>query len=148
MKRLSKFLHLSLAEQALLLEVMFILWLIRIGMWLLPFSVLRLSVAKMTEILRALKQISALSLEKVVWAVAVCSRYVPRAGCLTQALAAQMLLAQQGHASRIRIGVAKFEPGHLQAHAWLESHGRVVIGGSELDKYTPLPLLNECEKGR
>ena len=47
------------------------------------------------------------SLEQMVWAVTVVSRYLPGATCLTQALAAQALLTQSGFPSQVEIGVAK-----------------------------------------
>jgi hypothetical protein len=42
----------------------------------------------------------------------------------------------------LRIGVAKGEAGKLEAHAWVESQGRIVIGGlRDLPYFTPLPPL-------
>jgi Transglutaminase-like superfamily len=74
--------------------------------------------------------------------VALASRYVPTATCLAQALAGQTLLAQQGEPAVLRIGVAKNEAGKLEAHAWVESQGRIVIGASlDLCRYTQLPSV-------
>ena len=82
------------------------------------------------------------NIEKIVWAVTVASRYVPAATCLTQALAGQILLAQHGEPALLQIGVAKNEAGNLEAHAWVESRGRIVIGDSrELFRYTRLPSV-------
>ena len=61
------------------------------------------------------------------------------------ALDTQVLLSRRGHPTLHHIGVAKGEEGCLEAHAWLESRGKVVIGGSELERYTPLLAL-EGEK--
>jgi hypothetical protein len=52
-----------------------------------------------------------------------------------------VLLARRGHPALLRIGVLKGEEGRLEAHAWLESKGRIVIGGSELERFTPLVAL-------
>ena len=84
------------------------------------------------------------ALRRVGWGVRNASRLVPRASCLTQALAAQFLLARSGHESRIRIGVAKDATGKFLAHAWLISDGRLVIGGrsSELRRYRSLVDLD------
>ena len=58
--------------------------------------------------------------------------------CLTQALAAQRILRQEGIDSALRIGVAK-DGQELLAHAWLERAGRVVIGGgASRARYKPL----------
>lgn len=87
------------------------------------------------------------SLDSIAWAVTVASHYVPAATCLTQALAARVLLAGRGHSARLCIGVARSESGRLQAHAWVECAGRVVIGGAEAPvRFTPLPPL-ERESG-
>ena len=82
-------------------------------------------------------------MEQVVWAVTVASQYVPAATCLTQALAAQVLLSRLGHPASLRIGVSRDEAGEFQAHAWVECQGRVVIGGVQaLSRFTPLPPLD------
>ena len=78
------------------------------------------------------------ALQDVTWAVRVVSRAVPGATCLTQALAAQLLLARRGCPSRLKIGVARTPDARLRAHAWLESDGLVVLGGSGVEEYTPL----------
>ena len=71
-----------------------------------------------------------------MWAVQVASCYVPRATCLTQALAAQALLGFGGIPAAVRIGVAK-ETEDFEAHAWLESGGKILMGGAEAaQRYT------------
>lgn len=65
--------------------------------------------------------------ERIVSAVRRCSRVVPRATCLTQALAARKLLEKEGHAADLKIGVAK-DGSILRAHAWLELDGRIILG--------------------
>jgi Transglutaminase-like superfamily len=68
--------------------------------------------------------------------VAAVSAFVPGASCLTQALATRVLLADEGHSSRLRLGMARIE-GRLQAHAWLESEGAVVVGGAGHEQFAP-----------
>ena len=82
----------------------------------------------------------------VTWAVSLVSRTVPGATCLTQALAAQILLSRRGCGSRLKIGVARAAAGGLVAHAWLESDGMVVLGGPDIGSYTPLNLATVCSK--
>ena len=79
------------------------------------------------------------SIAQLVWAVRSASVYVPHATCLTQALAAQVLLERCGYPTRLVIGVAPDHNGEaaFQAHAWLESEGVVVIGDSAV-QYVPL----------
>ena len=79
--------------------------------------------------------------DRLRWAVEATSRRVPGATCLTQALALQILLGRRGQASELRLGVSRGDAPGLQAHAWLESEGQVVIGAAERDRYTALPAL-------
>jgi hypothetical protein len=82
-------------------------------------------------------------IRRVARAMRLTSRLVPGATCLTQALAAQILLGQRGYHLQLRIGVAKDGGGRLEAHAWLESQGMVVIGQSaDPSRFTPLPPLD------
>jgi hypothetical protein len=78
-----------------------------------------------------------------VWAVETAARHgFPSATCLTQALAVQVLLARRGYPAILHVGVARHDK-ELKAHAWVESEGEVVIGGFELERYTPLAALQE-----
>jgi hypothetical protein len=67
------------------------------------------------------------------------ARYVPGAVCLPQALAVQFLLSRRGIMTELKLGVAKCE-GAMQGHAWLESEGKPVFGGTpqSLSGYRPL----------
>ncbi len=79
---------------------------------------------------------------RILWAVrAVARRLLPGRPCLSQALAAHLLLGRRGRASQLRIGVTK-RADRLAAHAWLEQDGRIVIGGAHSPRrFTPLPPL-------
>ena len=143
MKRLRKFLYLTASDRQLLVSAGLLLGTIRLGLWLLPFQTWRRLLVRMTQTAEELPQTNQLCVDKVVWAVEVASRYMPgRVKCLARALATQVLLGRCGHLAQLRIGVAKSEQGQLEAHAWVESQGRIVIGGlKDLARYTPLPPL-------
>jgi hypothetical protein len=68
---------------------------------------------------------------RIAWALTVASRFVPRATCLVRALAAHRLLAKHGHASGLRIGVAKSGAAGFAAHAWVEYGGTVLVGHTD-----------------
>lgn len=80
---------------------------------------------------------------RTAWAVTRAAKWVPGATCLTQAFACQWLLARQGYASTIRIGVAEGGARAFRAHAWLVSGGRTVIGdaGRDLSGFAVLAEL-------
>ena len=145
MKRLRKFLQLPSAERRLLVKAALLLGAVRLGLWLLPFRTLRRVLTQLGQGFEGLYKLDQCSEDRLAWGVTKASRYVPKATCLTQALATQVLLARRGQPALLRIGVVKGEEGRLEAHAWLESRGEVVIGGSELERYTQLTAL-EGEK--
>jgi Transglutaminase-like superfamily len=142
MKRLHRFIRLPATQRWLLIRAALLLWSTKLGLWLLPFQTLRRLLAKFAPRPARVPGTDRLSRERVVWAVETAARHMPLANtCLTQALAAQVLLAQRGYPALLRIGVVKGENDNLQAHAWLESGGEVVIGGYELERYKHLATL-------
>ncbi len=62
--------------------------------------------------------------------------------CLTQAPVVLFLFRRNGHPATLRIGVQKGEADALEAHAWIESDGVLMIGHlPNLSDYTALPPL-------
>jgi len=145
MKRLRKFLDLPPTERRLLVRATLLLGAIRLGLGLLPFQTFRRLLTHVTYAPIGLLNAERPSADRVAWAVTVAGRYMLGArACLTKALAVQVLLARHGQQAHLRLGVVRGEEGCLEAHAWVESDGRVVIGGSEseLERYTPLTALD------
>jgi hypothetical protein len=106
---------------ALLLEAWITLLGVRLGLWLLPWRIVSRP--------PALNRVgSATSVERSSAAVRIVSRFVPSATCLAQALALRRLLARHGRVSVLNLGVTNPSAGRLQAHAWLEADGCVVLG--------------------
>ncbi len=67
-------------------------------------------------------------------------RLFPRNPCLTEALVVHRLLRRKGYPSELRIGVRKVSQSDLEAHAWVEHRGEVVIGARGLsEEHVPLP---------
>ena len=133
------FVKLSFEDKFILIKSFSLLWTIRIMLWILPFAVIQRIISNFTVIS---DESHSIPLEKLTWAVAVMSGYVPKATCLTRALTAQILLAWQNYPSNIKIGVSKCD-GEFEAHAWLEADDKIVLGESGTE-YTP--ILNIGEK--
>ena len=132
MRRVRRLLNLAPGDRALLVRAAFLVSLVRSGLWILPFDFVR------RVVLRPRRQAGKVQAAKLIWAVKVVSPYLPQASCLTQALAAQALLAVSGYPSRIEVGVAKESEQSLAAHAWLVFEERVVLGGPDVNRYVPL----------
>jgi hypothetical protein len=114
-----------------------LLWSARLGLWFLPFPAIRRGAGRAVPAGKP----AGLPVERLAWSVSAASHLVPRATCLTQALAGQALLAQHGHPARLHLGVTRGDLGQFEAHAWLEADGQVVLGDRERPRFTPLTTL-------
>lgn len=140
--QLGRFVRLAPADRRLLVRAGLHVAALRIGLSLLPFAVVRRYCHWAAPRQPPMPSRSDAA-HRVAWAVGVVSRRIPNATCLTRALAAQILLAQLGLASRVWIGVAKGVGTPLSAHAWVESDGQIVLGAVEdLAAYTPLTVFD------
>ena len=140
MKLLQNFFHLSKVKRRLALKTFILVLVVRIALWVLPFSWLQSLLNRFTR-RGGPGSLDAEKSDLIAWAVTTTSGYVPRATCLIQALVAQLLLARAGFPAELRFGVMKDEQGAFKAHAWVESQNRVIVGDVELAKYTPLHRL-------
>jgi len=142
MAHLRRSLRISTTELWLLVKATLLLEAIKLGMQLLPFRALRRLLDRVAGTFAGWRDTSCPSVNKIAWVIETASRHTPGAkSCLNQALAAQVMLTRGGYPSQLHIGVAKGEQGQFKAHAWVESEGRVVIGGSQLGGFTPLTVL-------
>ena len=112
---------------------------IRVALTVLPSRLIIRAVVRLSSARPGVRR--SLDPRGIARAVERVSRHVPGATCLTQALAAHLLLWKHGHASRLCLGVARTDVGDFRAHAWLESQGRIVIGADGVAKLTRLPDL-------
>jgi Transglutaminase-like superfamily len=129
-------------ERHLLINSFILLALVKLGLLLLSFQTLRLLLANISQPNPKLEQTP---LSKIIWTVNASTNYMPGgAKCLARALTCQVLMKRRGYSPELRIGVAKNETGTLEAHAWVESQGKVVIGYlADLSRFTILPSLPE-----
>jgi len=151
MRRLRKFLSLTPSDRVLLINALLLLGAIRLGLKLLPFQRLRRLLERMAQPTGTLQEEELASVDKVAWAVMVASHYIPGARCLAQALATQVLLKRRGYPTQLRIGFIRGMGGQMSAHAWVESDGRVAIGGTgSMAHYIVLPIQGEegCSPNR
>ncbi|MCU0527693.1 MAG: lasso peptide biosynthesis B2 protein [Elainella sp. Prado103] len=146
-QRWHQFGSLAPTDRLLLLSAWLGLIIIRLGLFLFPFQTLRSGLTKWVAVHHPL--FSPLSVDQIVWAVEIASRLQPGGvKCLARALFTQSLLVQQGYPAQLRIGVAKSSIGQLEAHAWVEHQGEIVIGAlPQLASFTPLPALEFGNKG-
>ncbi|SRR6266571_1231324 len=136
-----KFAHLPAAERRLILAAAALTVGVTLALRVAPFRLVR---AALTRVARPMRG-GPLPVPRIVWAVTAATRRVPGANrCLVRALVARALLARHRHPAELRLGVARWPAGALAAHAWVESEGRIVIGGAERPGFSPLPPLQEA----
>jgi len=144
MKQLHKFFALSFHLRILVCKAFILLSLIRVGLWLIPFRrlnpLIQWAIAKMHQ----REPSSAISVNEVIWAIEAATYHFPgNPKCLARALATRILLQNYGYSCELRIGVAKSAINGFVAHAWIESSGKVLIGGDyDLSSLTLLPSLD------
>lgn len=138
MTQLRNLLRRSGTEQGLLVSALCWVACIRAALWLLPYRIVRPLVDRGAR--KPERDADELTAARVAWAVSSAARFVPRATCVTQALAARRLLARCGLASEVCYGVGRLR-GRVIAHAWLESGGRVIVGDQRLESLLPLASL-------
>ena len=128
----------------MLLRALPLVMVVRILLWILPSPVIVRWVRRVAGGRVGTRMPSA-PIVTVVWAVDAVSRRVPGASCLTQAVAAQLLLHRQGYDSELCLGVGGTD-ARFTAHAWVERRGRVLIGGEGTRGLTRLPDIAHARR--
>jgi len=100
---------------------------IRLMLWMRPFPKIQSWATKAQNSRVAKSSLDSKAVYKIVWAVSAAARRIPRATCLTQALATQIMLGRRAYATDLHFG-AKKNGQKLDAHAWIERNGNILIG--------------------
>ncbi len=133
-------------DQWLLFQALVVVCVFRLGLWILPFRTLIRIIERKSDQADESK-VSLSEIKKIASSVRRAAHYVPSATCLTQALATNFLLKRIGVSASLRIGVANGSKGQLEAHAWLESHGKIIVGKEKgLERYTVMSRLGELNR--
>jgi hypothetical protein len=144
MRRLRKWMQLSCTQRRLLLRTCLLLFAVRLGLRTLSFRWLwRLTQQLAQPQMRSQSPVSLLSeIDAIVWAVKVASRYAGSSvSCLPRALTTYILMGGAGVDANFRLGVVH-TGADLEAHAWVEWNGRVLVGKlPDLERFISLPLL-------
>ncbi len=129
MRQLNRLLSLSGNEFRVLLFACLLLNGIRLALWLFPFSFVRQKLTPFSTVWICQDENPPISVGFIRWTVHIAGRYTPGvAKCLVRALTAQLLLTRYGYPHQLHIGVAKSAADTLEAHAWIEYQGRVIVG--------------------
>jgi hypothetical protein len=141
---LRRFLGLDRDQQVAVARTTALLLAARVALRTIPFRrVLRFVGQRPTGPTPPISPLEDPGVQRTLWALeAVGNRLFPRNPCLTQAVVAQRLLLRRGWPAELRIGVRKGETSALEAHAWVESGGKVVMGSRGFpEQYIPFPVI-------
>lgn len=149
MEKLLRFWRLPWSDQSLLCRAAFRMSLASLAVRLLPFSWWRSRLDPRPP--SRPSQHGNDQVNRIVWAVEVAARHVPGATCLVQSIVGAEMLRQAGHQAGIHMGVNGRPEQALRAHAWVESEGRILLGGERsASQYIPLsasartpPMVNQ-----
>lgn len=119
--RLRRLLSIGPSGVALLCGAFVTLIRIRIALWVMPWNRVATTAAGTFD-----AHADRPAVKRLEWAVLAASRVVPRATCLTQALALQRLLSRSGYRSSVQIGV-RLTDGRFAAHAWVEHDAQSLL---------------------
>ena len=139
-----RFFLLPFADKLLLFKVSFLLIFVRVTLFLLPL----LSIRRALNFLIPKSPITRpegiqTKKKNIVWAIGAVSRRIRfTENCLVKALVVDVLFKGAGYPAILHIGVAKKKTSSLEAHAWVESEGQVVIGEQGNDGPNFIPLHN------
>ena len=136
----------TIGELGLFMAALPVVAAVRLALWLLPSRTILLLVRRFESLSRADTARPRISVPRIVWAVEAVSRRVPGATCLTQALSAKLLLWCLGQQAQLCLGVARTSTGAFRAHAWLERHGRPLLGGAGIQSFVRLPELPDAAR--
>ena len=117
-------------ERKLFIRGLFLVVVIRIALWTVPFRLTHEWVDRFQRPTGPRQDLDRRTIRLAVWAVEAAGRRMPGATCLTQSMALQILLGRMGQQTRLRLGVAKGQSGEIEAHAWVEAQGRIIAGNT------------------
>ncbi len=143
MTKYEKFSSLSAADRLLLIRAVVLLILIRLSLSIFSFRRVQSLVARLMRSHGRARRFPPV--DRITWAVRAIGRHSPISfTCLPRALATKILLSRAGHDSTLQVGVTRDDAGRLEAHAWVEAAGEVIVGRiPSLGRFTPLARLEE-----
>lgn len=143
MRPLDQFLSRAPEERRLLIKATLLLFAVRFGLFLLPFRTVARLLGRFAQPREATPGTGDSQRDRIVWAVTRARTHLPGTGaCLPEALVGHFLLRRSGFRARLQIGVRKGDGGKLEAHAWVEHQGEVILGGSSTDIESFMALRN------
>lgn len=145
-RKLRTFMSHSRQQRGLIAEAMLLTWLARLAVRLIPFSWIVRWIEHKASSHQSAKIPEPALIYSLRRAVKTASRNALwKSVCMQQSLAMYSMLSRRGYGSTLRMG-AKINPeGKIEAHAWLESNGQVILGEDGMAGMTPLARFGDMQ---
>ncbi|WP_276253338.1 lasso peptide biosynthesis B2 protein [Halomontanus rarus] len=146
MGRIAGFLAVPVGDKVRLLVATTLLLVVRVGVFVVSFSICRRLLLTPAAALSRLVPGSPTP-ARVAQAVDIADTHLPgERTCLMRSLTTETLHRLYDHDIDHRIGVDKTDDGTFEAHSWIEHDGEVLIGDLEdISRFEPLPSLNGAD---
>ena len=143
---LHRFREISWLERCLLSEAFALLPVVHAAQQRLPFLAWRRLMERDLPI--PSPRLGRVTPAQVVWAVDAACRWVPgEYKCLPRAYTTHLLLRHHAYPSQVHLGVSRAAEGTMDAHAWVECQGQIVVGQVEdMARFVPLPPLGQSSR--
>ena len=145
MKKWYELPKLSRGGKKLFLQAYILISMIRLGLYILPFQRLQSLILKAEGLKFFASVVPDATVRAIALSVERSARYsMGNPMCLAKALTTVVLMSIYDYPYQINIGVAKGKSDNLEAHAWVESEGRVIVGYlPDLSRYVPMSATGE-----
>ena len=131
----SRFLRRPRWQKFLLVESYLYLFIARVAVRLLPFKVVAGWIGRQGESTE--DEVTCGTPALIKWSISTARRYAFwNTLCLTQALAAKLMLNSRGLKSTLYLGTTRPRDGKLVAHAWVRCGSLIVTGERGHEDYT------------
>jgi hypothetical protein len=142
MSKLRKALALTASDWLLIAQAWTWLGAVEAGLSCLPLQKLLRIIQRPRNAPTVSRELGELQLvipERVAYCVGLATRlHWSDSTCLKRSLVLYALLARRGFDAQLLIGAARATKGQLDAHAWLECQGKVLLGETSPGRYTTL----------
>ena len=153
MSKLRKAFALSASDWVLVTKAWIWFGVVEVGLSCLPIQSLLRIIQRQTKLRTSTKkkeeekEPQRPSPERVAYCVGLAARmHVLDSTCLKKALVLYALLTRQGLDAQLLIGAARATKGQLDAHAWLECQGKVLMGEPSPGRYATLCSLGSIPR--
>ncbi|HBM16130.1 MAG TPA: lasso peptide biosynthesis B2 protein [Lentisphaeria bacterium] len=131
-----KFSKLKNADKRLIIEAVVFLFIARMTILFLPYSVLKKLLGKHKH-RNIVEPLDIRTIRKVANIIKIASDRLPwKCNCLPQAIAARHMLKKRNISSTLYLGMSKDKEKKIIAHAWLKAGNIPITGGRDNSEFT------------